>query len=462
MDSLKAVGAFSKVYCVMPPINLGYLAAVLEKEGHEVTVIDEAAEGLSLAEIIDRLRRASPGMIGMGCLTQSAPHVMEISRAIAGAFPGLPRVMGNTHADYFAEPILREGDADVVVHNEGEYTFAHLARTFEHKGDLQEVEGISYRDGDRIVRTPPRTMQPDLNRIPYPAWHLFPRSRYRLFTFAEIERPGTLILGSRGCPFKCNYCSLLIMGHDRRRRTLEDMADEMEFMHETYGYRQISFIDPIFPFSRKEGLEFAQLLVKRGLNRKIVWTTETRVDLVTPELLEALREAGCRRVMYGFEVGSEESLDAIDKGTTIDKARRAAKWTKEAGMEIIGFFMVGCPGETLESIDRTVRFSHELDVDFAKFNVFVPYPGTEIFEEFSKKNGGLPTDWVRYTSYPTGGNPPVYIPPGLSVEQLIVAQRRAHRMFYLRPKMIARHMFKIRTIPFSHMVYGALGLLGEN
>ncbi|MBI2891528.1 MAG: cobalamin B12-binding domain-containing protein [Nitrospirae bacterium] len=462
MDALKAVGAFSRVYCVMPPINLGYLAAVLEQEGHEVRIVEEAGERLTVPEVVEHVRAFDPGLVGLGCLTQSAPHVFDLMEAVRTAVPKARRVLGNLHADYFYRDVLNSGHADIVVHGEGERTFAHLASTLERGGDPGEVAGISYREGESIRRTPARSSEADLDAFPFPAWHLFPRDRYRLFTFAEIERPGTLILGSRGCPFHCNYCSLLVMGHDRRHRSLANMADEMEHLYERYGYRQISFIDPIFPFSRKEGLDFCKILVDRGLHRKIVWTTETRVDLVNPELLEALREAGCRRLMYGFEVGTEESLDAIDKGTSIEKARRAAQWTKAAGIEIVGFFMIGCPGETPASIERTIRFAVELDVDFAKFNVFVPYPGTDIYTTFSRDNGGLPRDWVRYTSYPTPANPPVYLPPGLTAEQVIEAQRRAHRRFYLRSRMIARQILRIRTIPLRHMVYGALGLLGEN
>lgn len=462
MDTAKAVGPLSKVYCVMPPINLGYLAAVLEKAGHEVIVIEEAAEDLSVPQVLDAIRKSEPHIFGMGCLTQSAPHVFELSRAVKEAFPRLPRILGNLHADYFAEDVLTAGHADAVVHGEGEYTFLDLVRAVEKGDDFAAIPGISILRDNRIVRTPPRMMEPNLDSLPFPAWHLFPTDQYRLFTFAEIVRPGTLILGSRGCPFKCNYCSLLVMGHDRRKRTLANMADEMEFLYETHGYKQISFIDPIFPFSRKEGLDFSKLLIDRGLHKKVVWTTETRVDLVNPELLEAMREAGCRRIMYGFEVGTEESLDTIEKGTTLEKARRAAKWTKEADMEIIGFFMVGCPGETRDSISRTLKFSCELDVDFAKFNVFVPYPGTEIFTEMNEQNGGLPKEWLRYTSYPSPDNPPVYVPPGLTVEELIDAQRQAMRRFYLRPRMIARQLLKIRTVPLTHMVYGALGILGEN
>lgn len=458
-DLESAVGRFKEIYSLMPPINLAYLAAALEQEGIEVGILDEAAEHLSHEAIAEEILRHHVSIVGIPILTQVAPRVEKLLHLLRERCPEVKLVLGNLHASFFCEHYLQKGLGDVVVHKEGEKTLVELVKAFHSNAELEKIPGISFLRDGQIVHTGDRPYLDDLDAIPFPAWHRFPLKAYELFSFARVKKPGMLILGSRGCPFNCSFCSLMIMGTKRRKRSLESLVSEFEWLHENFGYKQISFIDPIFPISRKEGIAFCELLVRRGLHKKVVWTTETRVDLVDPELLEAMSEAGCRRVMYGFEAGDDTTLANIKQKATISRAAQAAKWTRQAGMEVIGFFMLGIPGETPETAEKTIQFACELPVDFAKFNVFVPYPGTRDFE-MARAEGKLDgKTWAQYTSYPTPENPPCYVPDGWTAEALMAKQQEAIRRFYLRPQFVARHLFQIRTIPLSHLLKGGFSLL---
>ncbi len=458
-DLEKAVGSLKTVYTSMPPSNIAYLATMLRDSGVDVKVHDESVMHAGVKGILDEIENEKPDAVGISCLTQNAPEVFTFCRAIKDKFPKLPLVLGNLHADYFANDVLNENLADFVVHGEGEHTIVDLMHQMGNGKDYSKVAGISFKPNGEIIRTLPRPYINDLDELPFPDWTMFPIEKYRLFPFAEIAKPGTLISGSRGCPYYCNFCSLLTMGHKRRKRTLENMVAEFEYLHDKFGYKQISFIDPIFPISKKEGLTFSKMLIDRGLHKKVVWTTETRVDLVDEELLAAMKESGCRRIMYGFEVGNDDTLDNINKGFELDEAVKAVKATKKVGMEIIGFFMVGVPGETKESAEKTIKFAKMLDVDFAKFNVTVPYPGTTMYEEMVKSGKLTSKEWHRYTSYPSKGTPPVFIPEKMTADEVIDVQRKAFRDFYVRPKMIFRYLFQIRTVSLKEMLIGALSFL---
>jgi len=460
-DAEKTAGKYQRFLKTMPPISLAYVAASLEKAGVDTHVYDDSVHGGDPASLSAALKRVRPDVVGLSCVTPMASGIYAMAGWLRAFDPSIRIVMGNIHANIFAESILRAGLADFIVHGEGEVTAPELIRVLGEQGDLAAVPGISFLEDGNHVQTPRRPYVQDLDTIPFPAWHLFPVKKYEIFGFASVRKPGALILGSRGCPYKCSYCSLKIMGDRRRKRSAENLADEVEWLHETFGYRQISFTDPIFPMTKKEGTAFSRELISRGLHKKVVWITETRVDLVDSELLETMREAGLRRIMYGFESGSEAGLDAIQKHATLDKARRAVEMTRGAGVQIIGFFMLGVPGETRQSMEQTIRFATKLDIDFAKFTVFSPFPGTPVYEEFLREGKIQETEvWERFTNYPTEDNPPIFLLDGVTNRDIISMQRKALLKFYMRPKTIFHQLFRVRSLGLDDFSSGLRFLFG--
>jgi len=456
-----SAGFYHRFLAPMPPISLAYPAAALERAGVDVEVYDDAIHRGDPNRLAEAIRSSRPDIVGLSAVTATMPGVERVARTVRQVSPHTKIVMGNIHADVFHRSILEAGLADIVVHGEGEITLVDLANELSRPNpDLECVLGISFGDKGTVVSTGARPYVEDLDSLPFPAWHLFPIRKYRIFNFARVREPATLLLGSRGCPFKCNYCSLKIMGHVRRVRSAGNIADEFEYLHDRFGYRQISFTDPIFPFSKKEGLAVAAELIRRGLHRKLVWITETRTDLVDLELLQALREAGLRRIMFGFETGTQGHLRNLKKGGSIESGTRAARLARKAGLETVGFFMIGIPGSTRQSLSATIDRAIDLDLDFAKFAVFVPFPGTPIYAELLK-NGELeePENWNRYTNFPTAGCPPVYVPDGLTSQDIISCQRRAYTSFYLRARMILRQLLAIRTLTPGDAYNGLLTIM---
>ncbi len=450
-------GIYKDFLYQMPPIAFAYLASVIEKAGYKVKFYDDQLEKGNREKLINTVKTYKPDVIGLSCVTPTANQNFYLAKFIKENFKNIKIIMGNIHPTIYYESILKKGIADFVVIGEGEKTIVELLNALQNDGNLLTIKGISFLNNGNVIVNPPQPLIEDLDSIPYPAWHHFPISKYEIFNFASVKRPGTLILGSRGCPFKCTFCCLKIAGTSRRVRRIENLIDEISFLHYKFGYKQISFIDPIFPFSKKEGLEFSEKMISSGLHKKVVWITETRIDLVDLELLENMKKSGLRRIMFGFESGMQESINTIKKDFTIKAAKEAVSLAKKAGIEVIGFFMIGVPGDTKKSISETINFSILLDIDFAKFTVFSPFPGTQDFINLKEKNKIKDTEeWERFTNYPTFKTQPIYIPDELSLEDIIYLQKMAFLKFYLRLKILFRLLFKIRTLKTKDILRGFL------
>ncbi len=461
-NSSVTAGRYRRFLAPMPPISIAYVAAALETAEIDVEFYDDYTSGDGRTGLMDHIRDSDAGIIGLSCVTVTAGRTYDIARDIRKHFPDKKIIMGNIHPSIFHREILQDNLADAIVLGEGEKTIVDLVRAFDGDNAFSEVKGIAYRDNGSVQVTEPQEFVTDLDTLPFPAWHLFPLERYRIFNFARVREPGALVLGSRGCPYNCTFCSLKIMGRRRRRRSPGSIADEFEFLHDKFGYVQMSFIDPMFPFSKREALAFSDEIIKRGLQKKMCWITETRVDHVDAEMLEAMHKSGLRRIMYGFESGTQEGIDTMEKNFTMDQARRAVEATKKAGIQIIGFFILGAPGETVESMNQTINYAASLNIDFAKFTVFSPFPGTKVYEDMMRDNIIEKTDrWEKFTNYPSKNIPAIFVPETVKNEDLVRLQKKAFFKFYLRPKMILKHLFKIRTLSLRDIIDGFFTLLRQ-
>lgn len=454
----KKLGRFNRFMSPMPCIGLAYIAAVLEKNNIDVEIIDDFAMRMGITGILNIVKNKRADIVGISCLTPSAPIVFSIATSVKQYNSKIITVLGNVHASVFAEDILKTKAVDVIVHGEGEYAMLELTKAAVENKDFSQIKGISFRKNGMIVQTPRREPMENLDELPFPSWHLFPFTKYGFLPFMDVKRPGLSILGSRGCPYRCTFCSLPNIGNKCRERDPIKIVDEFEYLINRFPVKQISFVDPIFPSSKKVGLEFCNEMIRRKLNNKIVWTCETRVDRVDRELLRAMRQAGCRRILYGLESGVQGLLDTVKKDFSLDNVKRAIKYTKEAGIQIAGVFMVGLPGETREMTQKTIGFAKELDLDFAKFAITVPFPGSELYENLTRSGKLKKHDWGDFVSFNTNPDNLVYVPGEIEPEELIKMQQRGHRQFYLRPKIIFRQLFKIRTVNINDLFLGLFSL----
>lgn len=428
----------------LPTLGLAYIAAVLEKGGHEVRIIDGMAEITSAEKIAGICE--SFDIVGITSITFLALLSCGVAKAVREHNKNIPVIMGGPHASVLPEEVLQDKNVDYVVIGEGENTFLELVEALEAKGSIENIKGIGYRKDGKVILTQNRPIQENLDQMPLPARHLLPMSSYRSSEVRAKRHPALHMMSSRGCPYNCSFCSNKIMHRFKlRMHSPERVIEEMSVLVKDYGAKEIHFWDDCFVFDEERIYKICDLLHKSRL--KIPWDCEATMGRVNLKMLKEMRRAGCFSVSYGIEVGSDERLRKINKGwLNRDKIRQVLKLTHESGLRARGYFMFGFVGETLEEMEQTIQFAKELDLDFATFSLLVPLPGTDDYER-AKKEGRFDKYYWRHTlvseiSFPLE---PIYLPVGVSREQLLNIHRRACREFYFRPKTVLKRLFDLRS-----------------
>lgn len=458
--NLQKLGRFAGLLEPMPPTGLAYIAGALDAHGVHVRCIDMFAEKLGAEDIVERARRFKPDLIGMTVLTPSAPVCEALVKLLRRAVPEARHVWGGVHADVFGAEIVRDLGVEYVVHHDGEETICELVDAISaNNPDLAHIDGLSWKTTDgQVVTNKRRALRRDLDSLPYPAWHLFPIHRYGLLPFADIAKPVLTMAGSRGCPYRCDYCSLIHTGGKTfRRRDPIQVVNEYEYLVDRYGVKQIGFIDPIFPLVKKDLRPLCEELVRRGLDQRCVWLSETRADRLDQETCELMYYGGCRRVLMGIESGVDMLLGGVNKTLTTDKVREGVANARNAGIQTVGLFMIGLPGETPELTRETIEFAVDLDLDFAKFAITVPFPGSKLFEDRWQKDL-FRDDWENYTTFNPDPDRLIYHPPGYDPRELIRMQAYALRRFYMRPRQVRKQLVDLRTLTPKMLLYGLYGM----
>lgn len=446
---------------LIPPLGLTYLAAVLEREGIHVGIVD-GSRGLSLIEVMGELRAYEPDIVGISCTTPTFLDAIELAKAVRQAFPQIVTVLGGAHVTAIPQEAMLEEVFDVAVIGEGENTFLELVQEIEDKGgldkvDLEQIDGLALRRDGAVVLTPPRERIKDLDGLPHPARHLLPPlAAYRPTPASYRRLPLAVMMTSRGCPYGCTFCDRGVFGNYVRAHSPERALDEIEELLDRYGAREIRFFDDTFTFSRKRVVKMCEMIIERGL--RFPWTCLTRVTTVDKDLLRLMKEAGCWQVLYGLESGDPRMLKRLNKGSSVEQNAQAVQWALEVGLGVRGDFIIGTPGETMESLENTLAFTKRIGLDYAHFNKFVPYPGTELYErllaegyEFDSKNLPPIVDHAAV----------LYVPDGLTRQQIKEFLDRAHREFYLRPSHMIRRLLRTGSWhEFVGQARGALAILG--
>lgn len=432
----------------LPALGLAYIAGVLQKKGHEVKIIDGMAEVIPL-EQIGRIA-ASFDIVGITSVTFLSLLAHAVAKAVKEQSAGIPVVMGGPHATVLPEDVLKDGNVDYVVIGEGENTFLELVDALNRKGVSEDVLGIAYRNGQDVVFSGPRPVEDDLDKFPLPARNLLPMGLYRSSEVRSMRHPALHMMSSRGCPYNCSFCSnKVIHRHRLRLHSPERVVEEMKVLVNDFGAREIHFWDDCFVFDEERVYQICERLHKENLH--IPWDCEATIDRVNPALLKEMKKAGCFSVSYGIETSSNERLRKLNKGwLNQDRIKQAVEWTRNAKLKVRGYFMFGFVGEALAEMEQTISFAKGLALDFATFSLLVPLPGTEDYERAKQEGEFDPSYWkkrlVSEISFPLD---PVYIPAGVTKEQLINIHRKACREFYFRPGMILKRLFDLRS--FSNL-----------
>lgn len=440
------------------PLGMAYIGAVLESKGHTVKIIDSPPLGLGIDGIIIRLREFNADIIGISVLTATAPVTKDLIVAIRKVFD-TQIILGGPHITCFPREVLEEyRDVECTVIGEGEETIAELIDVFFEKDKWWNIRGIGFIDStNKIVIAPPRPFIENLDTIPIPARHLFDNSLYCALPNQFKRKPNTVMLTSRGCPFKCTFCFQAgKFGPKFRRHSVDRVIYEIKKLQQKYKIREITFWDDVFTLNKKWVFDFCERLIKERIG--IIWTCLGRINTMTKELLDKMAEVGCWSIFYGIETGNQELLDVINKGFTLDECRRVVRWTHEAGIETRGSFMLALPGETPEMAIKTIDFAIELDLTYAQFLPTYPEPGTVLYDKAVEKG-----KFIKYE----GRTKAAYVPDGYKGPEEVEAMvRLAYRRFYLRPAYFLKHFKKLYSIEDIKRTYNGFkfvtGLITKN
>ncbi|MCW4016564.1 MAG: B12-binding domain-containing radical SAM protein [Candidatus Bathyarchaeota archaeon] len=421
------------------PLGLGYLAAVLEKNNYKVDVIDCQALKISHAELKAELSKRKPDIVGMTSTTLTYKSALRAAKIAKQLHPKCLTILGGVHATFWDDKALQESpDLDVIVRKEGENTMLELVERLEAGKDFYDVLGITCKKGEEIVRNPDRPYIEDLDSLPFPAHHLWPIENLK--KYGDVIFP---VMTSRGCTFWCEFCSAVRMfGRRYRMRSPKNVVDEIEYLHKTFGSDMFTFYDDSFTVNQPRTAELCEEIIRRKL--KIKWDCETRVDMVTKELLILMKKAGCYAVWYGVESGSQKVIDNMEKGFSLEQVMRAFNWTKEVGLMVVAGTILGTPGETKETAWETIKFVEKLNPDDVGFYIATPYPGTPMYELVKKNNWLKVTDFDRYDTAT-----PIFELPTLSMQELREIREKAFHRFYIRPTYILRMFSKGGVYGFS-------------
>jgi len=421
---------------ITPNLGLAYVAAVLEENSIEVDIYDANLLNSSPQDVVDHAVQTQADILGVSLMTPA--HNFSVS--IAQKLPeSILSVAGGAHATALPETMLDEG-FDVVVRGEGEYSMLEIA-----KGKiLSSIKGISYKTKDgKIHHNPDRTWL-DPNKLPLPSRHLFKNNGVDKPYFNSGTRyfPWARIVTTRGCPYSCYYCNKLIFGHQIRPRTPENVFEEIRELVEKYGVKEFNISDDFFNYDLERAEKIFDLIISSGMKIKIRFPNGLRADKITERFLDKAKKAGCFYLAFGIESGDQRILDSIPKNIKLDTIRKAVKLTKRKGITVTGYFMLGLLGDTEESMQRTIDFAKELDLDIYSFSMATPYPGTRMWDLIEEGGGEILIDnWDEYTH--TSRKTFFTMPGMVTPETIKKMYKRAYRQCYFRPKYILKKIPKL-------------------
>jgi len=431
----------------LPPLGVGYLAGVLRQQGNPVFYIDAMGSGLSVEETVEKVVGYSPDIVGISCMSsRGASTAYGLVSRLRDRLPRVFLVMGGAHVTSFGELALRECPAlNAIIPSEGEYIFAELVHALEENRPLHQVPGVILRDERGVIQRNPEAPLPgELDRIPFPDRAIYDKTLYYPLMNLGMNslEPATSIITSRGCPW--NRCRFCFRGgyHDPkyRRRSPENVVDEIESIVRDTGVRQFKFLDDNFCINTKWITRFCDLLDERGLS--IRWSVLGRVDTVREVMLDRMAKSGCASVQFGVESGNQRLLDLMDKGITLEQICQAVAWAKKAGLMTMATCILGLPTETPAEADQTIRFACGLNVDFMFFFPYAPLHGT-VLAEMARKEGIVYDDVVEDVHFP------VFVPYTYeSRKQLQQKVRQAYLRYYLRPAYWARQAKLLAQRPY--------------
>jgi len=420
------ISVFAKKVGKLPPLNLAYLAAIAESQGHEVRIIDGEASEMSLEKMVEKTNEFNPDIVGITATTPFYHISANLAEKLKETNKNTKIAIGGPHITVLGEQVFKNC-FDYAFIGEADNSWPKFLQTIEEGEDVSKVAGILYREGDEIKFTGPSETVKDVNSVPFPARHLLVNENYNTVTL-KGEKRFTTIMTVRGCPYKCIFCSTRVFGKDTRTRDPRKVIEEMKECIQEYKTEHFWFLDDTLTLNRKHFSKICDLITQENLG--ITFEGSTRANLVDEALIEKMANAGLVRLSFGLESVDENVRTLMKKQVPLESYSIANKLTNKYGIETLNSCMIGLPGETEESIKKTLRFLREhREIRQANMSIAVPYPGTELYEMAKRGENRLKLeteDFSKYRRY----NAAVMSVGDFSPDDLIRIQNEAYASIY--------------------------------
>ncbi len=430
------------------PINLAYLAAAVIKAGFAAEIWDYGIDEFIENDFINRIAECDPSVIGIHCKTFNIIQGHHVAGIVKKYFPGIKVVVGGPHSSALPVETLKEfPNFDMIAIGEGEATIAALCREISGENNLKNVKGLAFREDGAVVFSEKRELIQNLDDIEYPARHLLSKSSYNKYHptrgISPLNYNVTEIFTSRGCPGKCIFCAVNVSyGNRVRLRTVDNVLGEVEECMLRFKYNHIIIQDDTFTLNRARVSGILDGFRKLGLKS---WSCDSRVDTINEAMLKEMASSGCKKISFGVESGSERILKLIKKNISVDQIKRAVKWAKKSGIDIIECtFIIGShPDETYDDLQATWRLIKEISPDIISVSIIVPYPGTEVYK-LMEERGYI--DDKRWNDFQMIGSEPHWHTANFSSRDLLKLQRKIINQYYFSPKYLIKSISKIKSV----------------
>jgi len=441
---------------LFPPLGIMYLSSAVKKfSNHQVVIFDAQPLDMTAEQVADLAAAENPDVVGVTAQTHNLVDVYTVILRLRQKLPEAHIMIGGPHTWRFPEQAIAVPEVDSILQGDGEKALPEWLDALENNSGLDQVAGIYYKnEKGEIHKNEKRHIKKDLDDLPFPDRDSLPREKY--YTPGMKSAKTTTMITSRGCPYKCNFCNT----YQRYSvRSAKSIVDEMEYCRDKYGIEEIHFIDDLFNRTAERVTEISNEILKREV--KMQWGFKASCRQTTPEMLAIAKEAGCMKVHYGVETGTNEGLKSLNKKLTIEEIREVFKITKERGITAIAYMMIGIPHEkSAKDIMKTVEFIQELDPDYVVYALLSPYPDTPLFQKGLEMGLYDEHCWDDFIKNPTADyDLPTVWEEHIKKEELIRFFKIAHRRFYFNASKIMRTLLKITTLSeLKRILRGGLSL----
>jgi len=422
---------------VFPPLSLAYVAAVIEKEEHEVCIIDNNALHLDNQELIHKIKNFSPDILGFTVTTYTWHETVNCINFLKQKI-NIPVILGGHHVSFYPQETISHPAIDYALMGEAHETLPNFLKALKNQTSFADVPGLCYKKENKTFINQIPLEEGSADDIPFPARHLLDNEKY--FSFISRRKNFTAFITTFGCPFKCIFCS--VNRTKFRVRSAQNIVEELEQCYHNHHIREFDIYDASFSIDKERTLKICQGIKEKKL--KIDWSVRTRIDLVDKKLLQTMADAGCYFSMYGIETLSPEIQKNLKKNIDLKQLRQVLKWTQQAGIQTLGFFMFGSPGETISTIEQTIRSSTKLGLDHVQFTRLTPFPNTDLYDSYRLK---YHEDYWK--NFLIGKTQPKILPlVGTDLKPEIIEKyiRKAYLSFYLRPLHLLKLFYKIKSM----------------